>query len=59
MKEALVAVLPKCDICGKPAEYDARIPFQGCWANLCEHHFKEFGCSLGTGCGQKLKEVTK
>ena len=52
-KQVNVTALPPCDVCHKPATYDARIPGQG-WANLCEDHFKAYGCKLGTGNGQKL-----
>lgn len=58
MKTAIVTELPDCDFCrmdGKtePAEYDARVRGGG-WGNLCQHHFDMYGCSLGTGRGQKL-----
>lgn len=45
--------LPTCDFCGRKAEYDAQTP-TGQWANLCPRCFTGFGCSLGTGRGQKL-----
>lgn len=50
---AIVSCLPKCDMCGSPAIYDARIPGAG-WAYLCEKHFKYFGLTTGTGNGQRL-----
>ena len=67
VKTALVDKLPDCDVCKleatakgdfsecktEPAEYDAQIPGSS-WANLCQHHFDLFGCSLGLGMGQKL-----
>jgi len=58
VKTAIVDQLPDCDICkmeGKtePAEYDAKIP-GGSWTNLCQQDFDKYGCSLGTGRGQKL-----
>lgn len=55
----IVSAKPPCDLCGAEASYDARIPRQGIWANLCEKHFKSNGCRLGTGYGQQLilKEV--
>lgn len=58
--KVLVATRPKCDFCKEEAQYDARVPEMGCWANLCTKHFKAFGCKLGTGKGQKLliKEET-
>lgn len=49
-----VASLPKCDLCAEPAAYDAKLPMQGCWAYVCERHFKECHCSTGLGKGQKL-----
>jgi hypothetical protein len=43
-----------CDICRiQKAEYDARIPRSGVWANLCEDCFTVKGCKLGIGLGQK------
>lgn len=54
-----VAVLPKCDFCDDQAHYDAKIPMYGSWANVCERHFKRFGCSVGLGKGQKLVLANK
>jgi hypothetical protein len=59
--EAVVAVLPDCDICkydlhklGVPAAYDGKTN-RGPWAYMCEKHFKSDGLGrLGTGIGQKL-----
>lgn len=34
--------------------YDARIPGGG-WANMCFDCFRECGCKLGTGYGQKYQ----
>lgn len=50
----------KCDLCGdhgidKPAAYDARIPYIGSWAFLCEDCFKKHNCQLGIGRGQRLE----
>lgn len=43
-----------CDICGRPAHYDARTR-SGQWANLCQQHFdSETNGELGTGLGQRL-----
>ena len=55
-KQVIVAHLPTCDLCadGTKAKYDARLPLNGCWANLCETHFQQFECKLGTGRGQRL-----
>lgn len=50
----LMAARPQCDICGKPAHYDARLPGRGTWAYLCERHFVMYGCRLGTGHGQQI-----
>lgn len=51
----IVDVLPKCDFCTDPAEYDARLPLFGSWANVCFIHFGQFGPDrLGTGYAQKL-----
>lgn len=46
-----------CDLCHEnKAEYDARLPMIGSWANLCQSCFILHGCSLGLGKGQKLNE---
>ena len=57
-KQTTVSRLPDCDLCanGTKAQYDVRLPRQGCWANVCEKHFKQEGCKLGTGLGQELIE---
>ena len=59
-KQTTVSHLPDCDLCanGTKAKYDVRLPLQGCWANVCEKHFKQEGCALGTGLGQELIEET-
>jgi hypothetical protein len=44
--------LPKCDICGEEALYDARLSI-GSWANVCSDHFNLYECSLGVGRGQQ------
>ena len=49
-----VEELPKCDLCGKVAQYDARIPSYGSWGNLCKTCFKMNNCLLGLGKGQEL-----
>lgn len=36
------------------AEYDALIPALGVWGYICQAHFEWYGCSLGTGKGQRL-----
>lgn len=45
--------LPKCDICDREAQYDAKTK-QGLWGYLCTVCFKEHGVGLGTGKGQTL-----
>jgi hypothetical protein len=52
-KEVKVFEIPPCDVCGKPAYADAKSP-NGPWGYVCGVHFRQFGCSLGTGKGQKL-----
>lgn len=47
----------KCDFCTMEAKYDARIPLLATWAYVCEVHFRQFECSLGTGKGQLLEEA--
>jgi 4'-phosphopantetheinyl transferase EntD len=55
---ASVLVIPTCSFCDKDALYDAHIPSLNTWAYVCDEHFKRYGCSVGTGRGQKLiKEV--
>ena len=49
----LMISLPPCDICGEPAAYDAKIPGAG-WGYVCQTHFKQHKCKLGTGFGQAL-----
>jgi hypothetical protein len=58
-EKVIVSTLPKCDFCDERARYDARIPSYTSWGYVCETHFQQFGCTLGTGRGQKLilKEV--
>lgn len=54
--EVKVSQLHNCDVCevAVPAYADARIPAYGSWAYVCGVHFRQFGCELGTGKGQKL-----
>jgi hypothetical protein len=50
----------KCDLCGVACHeqyYDARLPKQGSWANLCRHCFEDNGCSVGLGRGQNYVSV--
>ena len=53
------AYLRNCNICqmfrdvAVPADYDARLP-DGRWADVCEMHFRLYGCELGIGKGSKL-----
>lgn len=49
-----VAVLPKCDFCGKDAKYDGKLNFGSSWAYMCEEDFKIHGIGLGLGRGQEL-----
>ena len=51
--EVEVAQIPNCDLCGQPAQFDAKIVF-GPWAFLCPEHFRKLGVGLGLGRGQKL-----
>jgi len=50
MKTKKVAMLPKCDFCDKPAEYDAPTIHGGRWANMCPEHLVAYGnnTSIGT-----------
>lgn len=49
-----VSTLPKCNFHPEvDAHYDAMIPGMS-WAYLCNECFHRFGCTLGTGKGQKL-----
>lgn len=51
---AFVEQRPKCDMCDKEAQYDART-VMGPWAFMCADHFSEFSVGvLGTGFGQIL-----
>lgn len=56
--EVVVSQMPNCDVCttAVPAYADAKTKY-GPWAYVCEAHFVELGCSLGSGHGQRL--VTK
>lgn len=52
--EVVVAVLPRCDVCGETAEYDSKT-LMGPWANLCHECWKvHTDQELGTGRGQRL-----
>jgi hypothetical protein len=51
--KVFVEVLPKCDLCGATAAYDA-VTVMGPWANLCKADFKKVGVGLGLGRGQML-----
>ncbi len=44
---------PKCDFCELSARYDGKTIY-GPWANMCFHHFMNYGIGLGTGKGQRL-----
>ena len=52
-KQVKVFEIPPCDVCSKPAYADAKVP-GGPWGYVCGVHFRQFGCSLGLGKGQKL-----
>lgn len=59
--KAHVSEIPQCSLCKmqhidppKPAYADARIDSISTWAYVCEEHFKEYKCQLGTGLGQEL-----
>jgi hypothetical protein len=53
--EVLVTDMRTCDLCGNgtAADYDARLPRYGSWANVCEDHFRAEHCSTGVGHGQR------
>jgi len=51
--EVKVPRLPKCDFCGKQAQYDGKT-HMGPWAYMCSMHFRMYGIGLGLGRGQKL-----
>jgi hypothetical protein len=52
--EVKVKELPKCDVCGQPASYDAKSKY-GPWGYFCPHHFQsETWGKLGLGLGQRL-----
>jgi len=53
-KQTTVSHLPDCDFCDERAKYDVRIPFFATWGYVCETHFQQFECTLGTGRGQRL-----
>ena len=53
-----VTKIPDCDLCLQQnhiekARYDCKTTM-GSWANLCEHHFENYGVGLGLGFGQEL-----
>lgn len=50
---AVVAELPKCDLCNATAAYDGRT-VGGSWAYMCEGCFGYLGVGTGLGKGQKL-----
>jgi len=49
----------QCDICGQSIGdvfYDARIQgMRGTWGCICPKCFKDFGCRVGYGFGQKYE----
>jgi len=51
---AYIDVMPTCDFCDSPAEYDACLRGSTTWAFFCCPHFQELGIGLGLGLGQKL-----
>lgn len=52
-EQVRVSEIPKCDLCGKPARYDAKTK-QGPWGYLCWSCFQDHGIGLGLGKGQEL-----
>lgn len=59
-KSVEVDRIPNCDLCATavvpkqtPAIVDGKTRM-GPWANMCERHFKQYGCGLGLGRGQQL-----
>lgn len=46
-------VVPRCDLCGKPAEYDAKTVW-GPWANVCRDCFN-LRCNKQPGYYTKLQ----
>lgn len=53
-RRAALESRPFCDVCGNPAEYDAKTT-GGPWAYLCDACFKEHTSGkLGVGLGQRL-----
>jgi len=60
MKVLKVNSLPKCNLCGNDAVYDAPIPtLFGKWAYLCEHCFKANGCVERGNIGSKFEIDTR
>ena len=51
--QVLVMEIPPCDICQKPAAYDAKTK-AGPWAYLCGACFDVHGIGTGLGKGQRL-----
>lgn len=52
--EVQVSHLPKCDICGETAHFDAKSK-DGRWGYFCHMHFNTHTWGkLGVGFGQKL-----
>jgi len=52
-----MAYLPKCDVCPKPATWDARTRHGSSWAYLCEEHAVEHAAQpgvTGVGIAQRL-----
>ncbi len=56
LKRVEMDTIPNCDMCVRPARYDAAT-ITGAWAYLCEKHFLMIGTGkLGLGYGQELVE---
>ena len=58
MPTILLPIPAACNACSATfgnVIYDARIPRVGSWGHLCPSCFESFGCSLGTGKGQKYE----
>ncbi len=52
--EVKMVAIPPCDLCGRPAAYDAFGRQIRQWAYLCDDCAEVNQVHLGTGCGQRL-----
>lgn len=55
-KTVELPVIPKCDFCDLPAEYDCKTK-KDFWAYTCKRHYLLNGIGLGMGKGQKIIKV--